>query len=64
MSAEIKRIPFCVVALEVEKLYQKKFPEGDDKAITEHCEYIATFIESCGFSIDEYLELWCKEQEN
>lgn len=56
------RIPFCVLSLEVEKLYQKQFPEGDEQAISEHCEYIAEFITSCGWSIENYFEEWGKEQ--
>lgn len=59
---DIKRIPFCVVSLEVEKLYQRKFPVGNEKAITEHCEYISTFIEACGWQIDEYFDRWTAEQ--
>ena len=58
------RIPFCVLSLEVEKLYQKEFPEGNDKAIEEHCNYISDFILACGYSVEEYFDMWIKENDN
>jgi hypothetical protein len=57
------KIPYLIMALEVERLYSKEFPEGDDAAITKHCEYIASFINSCGYSEDEYMERWMREQD-
>lgn len=52
----IPKVPFEILFLEVEKLYQKQFPPGAYKAIEEHCEYISQFIEACGWSIDQYQE--------
>lgn len=56
------KIPYAILALQVELLYQKKFPENNLKAIEDHCEYIAQYIESCGYSVAEYMELWMREQ--
>ena len=56
------RIPYEVMALEVEKLYQKDFPPHDP-AITAHCEFIAEFIRSCGWTEEEYWERWCREED-
>jgi hypothetical protein len=55
------KVPYEVLALEVDKLYQKQFPSSSDpdfalKEIEEHCEYIATFIESCGWNLEEYIQ--------
>lgn len=48
----MKRIPYESVALQVEKLYD--FSIVDDKKIEERCFLIQEFIESCGWTIDEY----------
>ena len=58
------KIPYEVMALEVERLYAREFPPNSDRAIEEHCEYIATFIESCGWTVEEYLQRWMHEGEN
>ena len=59
----MQKIPYVVLALQVEKLYSKEFPEGNNQAIQEHCEYIAKFIESCGWTVENYFERWMKEQD-
>lgn len=58
------KVPYEVMALEVEKLYQKEFPDTALTQIEEHCEFIATFIESCGWTTEEYLQRWMHESEN
>lgn len=55
-----QKIPYNIMALEVEKLYQKDFPPHDP-AIAAHCEYIAEFIRSCGWTEEEYWDRWVKE---
>jgi hypothetical protein len=57
------KIPYAILALEIEKLYSKDIPEDNDKAIEEHCEYIAQVIRSMGWSEEEYMERWMKEQD-
>lgn len=56
------KVPYEVMALEVEKLYQKEFPKNDP-AITKHCEFIAEFIRSCGWTEEEYMTRWMAEQD-
>lgn len=60
----MQKIPYPVLALQVEILYEKKFPEGNNQAIQDHCEYIAKFIESCGWSVEDYFDRWMKEQDD
>lgn len=48
----MKRLPYEAVTLEVEKLYD--FSIVDEKKIEERCILIQEFIESCGWSIEEY----------
>jgi hypothetical protein len=55
------RVPYEILADNVEKLYQKQFDENDTAAIEEHITYIEKFIESCGWSIEEYMERWLRE---
>lgn len=52
------KIPYFQVAFEVEKLYQKKIDFSNTKTINEHCEFITDFIEACGYSIEEYCNLY------
>lgn len=51
----IKRIPYEIIALEVEKLYD--FSITDEKKIEERCVLIQEFIESCGWSIEDYTRI-------
>lgn len=53
----MKKIPFHIVDVEVSKLYDKKFDHSDTKGIEDHCEFIASFIESCGYTIEEYFRI-------
>jgi len=49
------KIPFEIVALEVEKLYQKQFNVDQEVEIEQHCEFISSFIESCGYDTDDFI---------
>ena len=60
------KIVYELVAIEVEKLYAKTFPAGTpNTTIEDHCEYIADYIEACGWSAEgfmhEYMERSIKE---
>ena len=57
------KVPYATLAYEIEKLYSKELPQGDDKAIEDHCELIAQFICSCGWEETEYWERWMQEQD-
>lgn len=39
-------------------MYAKTFPEGDLKAIEDHCLAIQALIEASGWDTDEYLNRW------
>ena len=58
------KIPYDIVVIQVEKLYTKEFDPSDDNGIAEHCEFIANFVESCGWSVEEYLERMWNEGRN
>ena len=49
------KIAYEILALEVDKLYSEKISSNDVKAIDDHLAYIETFIESCGWEVDEYM---------
>jgi hypothetical protein len=61
----MNKIPYPILAYEIEKLYAKEFSDWNDvKAIEDHCEYIAAFIKAAGYTEEEYMELWMQNQEN
>lgn len=53
----MKKIPFEQVSLQVEILWKKEFLPNDIIGINEHCDFIRSFIESCGWSIDDYIRV-------
>jgi hypothetical protein len=57
------KIPYPILALQVEILYQKQFANNDLKAIEDHCQYIAEVIKAMGWSEEEYIERWMQEQD-
>lgn len=50
------KVSYEILTAEVDKLYQKQIPIGNNQAIEQHCEFIASFIESCGWTVEEYFE--------
>lgn len=51
------KLPYEVVYSQWDQLYTKEFPPGtDDKVIAKYCEDIADFVESCGWTIEEFME--------
>lgn len=58
------KVPYPILALEVEKLYAREFNDDQLKEIDEHCKFIAEFIKACGYSEEEYMERWMKEPGN
>lgn len=57
------KVPFPILALEVEKLYAKQFPNDAEEEINKHIEYIATYIQACGWLEDEYFTQWLNDQK-
>jgi len=58
------RVSYHILAENIEKLFQKEISEDDPQAIEDHCIYIDNFIESCGWSTEEYFERWMQEPGN
>ena len=50
------KLSYEQVLLEVEKLYQVKFNDDEVEAINKHCNFISTYIEACGWDVDEFME--------
>jgi hypothetical protein len=57
------KIPYEILAVQVEKLFEKELPDNDDE-IDAHCRYIDSFITSCGWDVNEYFERWMQQPEN
>jgi len=50
------KLPYEQVSIEVDKLYDKKFPAtATNREIEEHCQFIATFIEACGWDTESFI---------
>jgi len=58
------QIKYELVAIQVEKLYQKQFAEHNEKAISNHVKYIADYINACGWTENDYFERSMKETGN
>lgn len=53
------KIPYEILSVEVNKLYTKEFSPEDNQGIIEHCEFIRKFIESCGWTVESYIDrMW------
>lgn len=51
------KVPYEQVYEQWDKLYEKQFPQGTpDSVIEKHCEDIADFVESCGWTVEEFME--------
>lgn len=50
------KIPYEVLSLEIDKLYPPHYQLKDGETIDEHLLFIDSFIESCGWTAEEYLE--------
>ena len=58
------KVPYAILAEQVEKLYQKQIDDNDTAGIENHITYIEKFIEACGWEPEEYLERWMKDDPN
>lgn len=53
------KVPYEILAAQVNALYSKEFPPDDVTSINEHISFIQSFIEACGWSTDQYIErMW------
>lgn len=52
------KIPFPVLTIQVNKLYDQIVDMTNDKAVNEQSEYIHDFVAACGWDWDEYLYEW------
>lgn len=50
------RVPYEIMAVEVDKMYPPHYVLKPNETIEEHLMNIEAFIESCGWTTEEYLE--------
>lgn len=50
------RVPYEVMAVEVDKMYPPHYVLKPNETIEDHIMDIHNFIESCGWTTEEYLE--------
>jgi hypothetical protein len=55
------KVPYEILAEQVEKLYAKQIDDRDTVAIEAHITYIEKFIEACGWDITDYMERWLRD---
>ncbi len=53
-------VPYETLAFHVERMYSKKFDLNDAALIDKHCQEIADFIRSCGWTEESYFERFCQ----
>lgn len=61
-----EKIPYAVVELQVLRLYERGYHLTSTDDIVNHFDFITAFINSCGWSVDDYtaeLMQW-NEQKN
>jgi hypothetical protein len=51
----MRKVSYEVVAITVDKLYQKEFPVTALESIEEHCLFIRSYIEACGWEIEDFI---------
>ncbi len=54
------KLPFALVALEVEKVYSSISQESQ---LDTRCRVISTYLEACGWTEEEYWSAWLSYQE-
>jgi len=52
----VKKIPYGILALQLEVLYSIPIDSKNNQAIEEHCEMIAKFVEDAGWTFDEFVQ--------
>lgn len=49
------KVEYSILALQVDKLYPPNYILKPTESIEDHLKYIETFIESCGWGVDEFM---------
>lgn len=49
------KIPYEVLAIQIDKLYEKEFESHDLSGIDKQCDFIATFIQACGWDEESFV---------
>lgn len=52
----MNKISYDVLAVEIEKLYPPIYVLSPNETIDDHLKYIETFIESCGWKVEDYMQ--------
>lgn len=51
------KLPYDYITKEVDKLYDREIDPNDLEAVSRQCEFIQTFIESCGWTTEDYIDV-------
>jgi hypothetical protein len=51
----MKRVSYELVALEMEKLWSVQIDYRNETAMEDHCNLLRGFVESCGWTVDDYV---------
>lgn len=54
------RLPYTYVSQQLDKMYEKSFQETDPadiEAVNKSCDFIREFINSCGWSEEDYIRV-------
>lgn len=58
------KFPFKYVENILEKVYEKQFDESDLQGISNHCSFIKKFLDSYGWSEDDYVKALTGDNSN
>ncbi len=51
----MNKIAYEILVLEIDKLYPPHYILKPGQKLDDHLDYIETFIESCGWDVDEFI---------
>lgn len=49
------KIPYEVVAVQMEKLWSMEIDPTNENQMNDHCDLLRSFVESCGWNVDDYI---------
>lgn len=50
-----KKVPYALVAVQMEKLWGVPIDHKDEAAMEKHCDLLRGYVESCGWNISDYI---------